>query len=417
MVLRISRNGKMELTKQRWIILLASCLVNICIGSLYAWSVFAMPMAAYLSAVNGGRIVSLSLVFTIANSVGPVTMILGGFFNDKLGPEWVIRAGGLLFSCGMLLSGFAKNTGVLIIGYGIGCGLGMGMIYGCTVSNAVKFFPERRGLVGGIAAASYGISSVIVPPIANALIISFDITATFKIMGLAVLVIILGASLFIKACPPGFIPEGWKPPAAGGKTQNEGKNWKKMLADPVFYVMIGILCCGAFSGMMVISQASPMAQRMVGMPVTLAAIVVSVLALLNTIGRIAAGIVYDKFGIFRTFLGIFLVSLIGLTLLYLTGAGEMVKLILGVSCVGLSFGSIMGIFPGFTAAQFGSKNNSVNYGIMFTGFAAAGFFGPTIVSKIYENKDAYQQAFLVAMGLAVAGLVLSFLYRRIVEAL
>jgi MFS family permease len=400
----------MELTKQRWIILAASCLINLCIGSLYAWSVFAAPMAEYLSAVSTQKITNLTIIFMVANCVGPVTMISGGFVNDKLGPKWVILVGGLLFGGGMLLSGFAKNVGMLIASYGFGVGLGMGMVYGCTVSNIIKFFPDRRGLAGGLAVASYGISSVLIPPIANVMINAFGIIITFRVLGIIILAIICMASFFIKGCPPDFTPHRWEPSVSSNKKSPESKDWKKMLADPIFYNMILILCCGAFSGLMVISQASAIAQRLIGMSAAQAAVVVSVLALLNTAGRVIAGSLSDTFGIVRTLIGVFIVSVFGLLLLYFLGSGDAIKLIIGISCVGISFGSIMGIFPGFTAAQFGAKNNSVNYGIMFIGFATAGYFGPSIMSAIYAANGTYQQAFLIAVGLAAAGILLTCLY-------
>ncbi len=404
----------MSLTKKRWIILLASCLINLCIGSLYAWSVFATPMAAYLSSVTGSEVAGLAIIFTIANAVGPITMISGGFINDKIGPKWVIFIGGILFGLGMIASGFAKSVGTLLLTYGLGVGLGVGTVYGCTVSNSVKFFPDKRGLVGGIATASYGISSVIIPIVANALIDNFDVTMAFKILGAAMLVIICVSAFFITACPKGFKPEGWNPPApkAGAKAPVD-KDWKAMLKDPIFYVMILMLCCGAFSGLMVTSQASPVAQNMIGMTAAEAAVAVSVLAMFNTLGRILAGFISDKIGSVNTILGVFLVSVLGLGLLFISGEGSVATFYIGVCIVGLCFGSIMGIYPGFTASQFGGRNNSVNYGIMFIGFAAAGYFGPTIMSKIYASAGAYQTAFLAAMALAVAGAVLTFAFRKL----
>ena len=404
----------MSLTKKRWIILAASCLINLCIGSLYAWSVFATPMAAYLSSVTGSEVAGLAIIFTIANAVGPITMISGGFINDKIGPKWVIFIGGILFGLGMIASGFAKNVGTLLLTYGLGVGLGVGMVYGCTVSNSVKFFPDKRGLVGGIATASYGISSVIIPIVANALIDNFDVTMAFKILGAAMLVIICVSAFFIQTCPKDFKPEGWNPPApkAGAKAPVD-KDWKAMLKDPIFYVMILMLCCGAFSGLMVTSQASPVAQNMIGMTAAEAAIAVSVLAMFNTLGRILAGFISDKIGSVNTILGGFLVSVLGLGLLFISGEGSVATFYIGVCIVGLCFGSIMGIYPGFTASQFGGRNNSVNYGIMFIGFAAAGYFGPTIMSKIYASAGAYQTAFLAAMALAIAGAVLTFAFRKL----
>ncbi|MBQ2899630.1 MAG: OFA family MFS transporter [Oscillospiraceae bacterium] len=404
----------MSLTKKRWIILLASCLINLCIGSLYAWSVFATPMAAYLTSVTGSEVAGLAIIFTIANAVGPITMISGGFINDKIGPKWVIFIGGILFGLGMIASGFAKSVGTLLLTYGLGVGLGVGMVYGCTVSNSVKFFPDKRGLVGGIATASYGISSVIIPIVANALIDNFDVTMAFKILGAAMLVIIYVSAFFIQTCPKDFKPEGWEPPApkAGAKAPVD-KDWKAMLKDPIFYVMILMLLCGAFSGLMVTSQASPVAQNMIGMTAAQAAVVVSVLAIFNTLGRILAGFISDKIGSVNTILGVFLVSVLGLGLLFISGEGSVATFYIGVCIVGLCFGSIMGIYPGFTASQFGGRNNSVNYGIMFIGFAAAGYFGPTIMSKIYASAGAYQTAFLAAMALAIAGAVLSFIFRKL----
>lgn len=404
----------MSLTKKRWIILAASCLINLCIGSLYAWSVFATPMAAYLSSVTGSEIAGLAIIFTIANAVGPITMISGGFINDKIGPKWVIFIGGILFGLGMIASGFAKSVGMLLLTYGLGVGLGVGMVYGCTVSNSVKFFPDKRGLVGGIATASYGISSVIIPIVANALIDNFDVTMAFKILGAAMLVIICVSAFFIQTCPKDFKPDGWEPPApkAGAKAPVD-KDWKAMLKDPIFYVMILMLCCGAFSGLMVASQASPVAQNMIGMTAAEAAVAVSVLAMFNTLGRILAGFISDKIGSVNTILGVFLVSVLGLGLLFISGEGSVATFYIGVCIVGLCFGSIMGIYPGFTASQFGGRNNSVNYGIMFIGFAAAGYFGPTIMSKIYASAGAYQTAFLAAMALAIAGAVLTFAFRKL----
>jgi MFS family permease len=298
---------------------------------------------------------------------------------------------------------------MLVITYGLCLGFGTSMIYSCTISNSVKFFPDRRGLAGGLATASYGISSVIVPPIANALITIFGVTATFKILGATMFLIIYAASFFIRQSPPVLTPEGRRPAASAVKN-NADKNWKGILADPVFYVMLLLLCCGAFSGLMVISQASLIAQGMIGMSAATSAAAVSALALFNTCGRIAAGAVSDKLGVVRTLAGIFIVSIIGLIILLMIGTGDVIQFYAGVLFVGFAFGSIMGMFPGFTAQQFGYRNNSVNYGIMFTGFAASGFFGPTIMSAVYTQTGSYKPAFLTAICLAAAGMLLSIVY-------
>ena len=184
-----------------------------------------------------------------------------------------------------------------------------------------------------------------------------------------------------------------------------------MLKTPVFYVMLLLFTCGAFSGMMVISQASAVAANMVGMTAVMASTAVSVLAVFNASGRILAGLLSDRIGRISTLTIATVLGVAGLLLLYFTGEGGYVTFYIGIAGIGLSFGSFMGVYPGFTADQFGAKNNSVNYGIMFIGLAAAGYFGPSAMRSIYRADEAYGRSFLVAAAFGAAGFVLTFVYR------
>ena len=186
-----------------------------------------------------------------------------------------------------------------------------------------------------------------------------------------------------------------------------------MLSDPIFYLMIAMMMCGAFSGLMITSQASPMAQEIAGMTVTAAATTVSVLALFNAAGRIVAGFLSDRFGRVTVLIGAFILELVGLAVLLTTKPGSGAQFIAGVSIMGICFGSLMGVYPGFTADKFGTKYNSVNYGIMFIGFAAAGYFGPLAVRSVLAKTGAYTGAFYIAGVLACLGIVLAFVYRGV----
>ena len=404
----------MNLTRKRWYILAACCFINLCLGSIYAWSIFATPMAEYLGNLTGKTLTTgdLAIVYTIANSVGPITMISGGWFNDKFGPKKVILVGGVMFGAGMILSGFATSVNYLILSYGIVSGLGLGMAYGTTISSCVKFFPDKRGLIGGITTAVYGLSSVILPPVVTIIVDKSDATTAFKIIGAIFVVILTICSLFIEQCPADFVPEGY---VVEQKSNNipakASMNWKEMICTPIFYVMIFLLTCGAFCGMMIISQASAVAQNLAGMIALAASTAVSVLALFNALGRIAAGYLSDKFGRINTLTGACFMSIVGLACLYMTTEGSIATFYIGISLVGLCFGSFMGVYPGFTADQFGPKNNSVNYGIMFIGFALAGYFGPTIMRNVFAADGSYGRAFLIAIALNAVSIVLCFIYR------
>ena len=369
----------MSLDKKRWVILIAACFINLCLGSIYAWSVFASSLVDYfhnhlqLNVTVG----DLAIVYTIANAVGPITMISGGWFNDRLGPKKVIALGGIMSGVEMILSGFASSISYLIITYGLIAGLGLGMAYGSTISTCVKYFPDKRGLIGGITTAVYGLSSVILPPIVASIVNVWDASLAFKAIGLMFSTIILICTCFLEQCPDNYIPKGYQPPL---KRQNSGEmNWQMMIKHPVFYIMLLLLTSGAFSGMMIISQASGIAQNMVGMSAMSASLAVSILAFFNALGRIVAGFISDKIGCISTLMLACILSVIGLFLLYASHQGTMGTFYLGISIVGISFGSFMGVYPGFTADQFGSRHNSVNYGIMFIGFALAGYFGPQIM--------------------------------------
>lgn len=393
----------MDLMKKRWLILLASCFVSLCAGSQYAWSVFASPMAEHLSNLTGQEITSLAIVFTVTNSVGPITMIGGGFINDKLGPKLVLLTGGILFGLGMIGSGFATSVGMLIVCYGLGVGLGVGMVYGTIVSNAVKFFPDKSGLAGGLTTACYGGSSVLVPIIVTALLKNNEITAVFKMIGVVMMIIICASAFVIQSCPADFKVEGF---TAAKKAQGKDYSYQEMLTQPIFYLMLLTLTCGAFAGMMIISQASPIAQKMMGFTPAAAAGVVSILALFNMTGRLVAGSLSDRIGAGGTLRITFVCSLIASVLLYFCNESTVVLFYVGLAVIGFSFGAIMGIYPGFTAQQFGRKNNSVNYGIMFIGFALAGLLGPMIMNTLVQMTGRYQPAFLVSVALAALGEVL-----------
>ena len=398
-----------RLTKKRWLILAASCLINLCIGSMYAWSSLSAPMAQELNA-------NLSSVFSTANAVSFIAMIVGGILNDKYGPRWVMVTGGALFGLGMFASGFARSVTHLLITYGLGVGLGMSLVYGCTISNTIKFFPDKRGMAGGMTTASYGISSVIFAPLADWICSFVGARMTFMILGGVFLVVICAGSFLVDKAPAGFLPQGFVPPVQASGKKAADKTPVEMLKTPVFYVMLVMLTCGGTFGLMIISNAKGLAMAMAGADAATATLFVSVLCLFNTAGRLVAGSLSDKLGRINTLSGALVCALAGLAILYVCGfVPSLVLFALGVILIGICFGTFMGVFPGFCTDQFGTRNNTVNYGIMWIGFSAAGILGPSVLTSIHGATGSYQGAFLVAIAMAAVGLGLSFLYRKMIK--
>ena len=400
----------MTLDQKRWLLLLVSCIINLFAGSIYAWSVFASPLTERIGSFLQTSLTSadLAIAFSIANALGPIPMIFGGLINDRFGPKFVIAAGGISMGFGLYASGNAESVSGLIVSYGLFFGTGLSLVYGCTINNTLKFFPDHRGLVGGLATAAYGISSVLVPPIATQLISVYGITNALEIMGVFIGgVIVIGGFLSMR-CPVGFTPSM----AVQKQCVEIGRNytWREMLRDARFLPMITLLTCGATAGMMVISQSFFIARHQIALDVASAAMAVSCMALANTFGRLCAGTASDYLGRLPTLGAGLGIAIIGLILLALGSPANTLPFYCGLIALGFSFGCFMGVYPGFTAQVFGARHNGVNFGIMFTGFALAGILGPTLMQLLSAMGFSETGHYCAAGTISALGFVMMFLY-------
>ena len=402
----------MNLDKKRWLVLVASCLINLCIGSLYAWSVFAGPLLEKLNS-SGAGLTNISIVYTIANSVGPITMITGGLLTDKLGIKRLIFFGGILFGGGMILTGRVTTLTGLIVTYGLMVGLAIGMVYGCTISNSVCFFPDKKGMAGGLATASFGGSSVLMPLVVVRLNNAFGLEKSLLILGASMMIIICVSSFFIEQCPAGYAPAGYQR-KAGVKTTGNNYTWKEMIRSREFYLMFSMLLCGAFPGMILTSSAMTISKEMMSMETADAASVVSVVAVFNTVGRVFAGTLSDKLGNVRTILYSFIAAFAAQGILLASGSTGITALFIAGCCLtGLCFGATMGVYPSFTASRFGQAHNNVNYAIIFIGFTIAGYFGPAIMNAVHDSTGHYDLAFAAGMVFAAAGFLLTVIEKKV----
>lgn len=286
----------MEILTKRWYLLAIACVINLCTGSIYAWSVFAGPKAAQLSQLLDHVVTAgdLSLAFSLANGLAPIPMVLGGFINDRAGPRVQIVLGGLLVAIGLWWAGTSESLLTLCISYGLIFCTGVGLTYSATVNNSIKFFPDHPGLAGGLATAAYGFCSVGVPPVAHLLIDAFGITEAFQILGVAFGIVIVVGGLLSQKCPKGFTVATEN--AAKGKVSGRQLNWTQMVRTTDFWRMLTLLLCGAITGMMIFSQTVGIATNQIGLSVSLATSAVAFLSLINTFGRLAAGAISDKLG-------------------------------------------------------------------------------------------------------------------------
>ncbi|WP_277058056.1 L-lactate MFS transporter [Trichlorobacter lovleyi] len=392
----------------RWLILISAIVINICIGTLYAWSVFAMP----LGKLFGWAPPALALVFTINHGLSPVAMIGGGYLQDKLGSKTTIIVGGLMFTIGLFLSGYVSQVGMLYLTYSALAGIGGGVIYAGNIGNTVKFFPDKRGLASGLCAAGYGCGAMIVAPIASKLIIDYGVLKTFQILGTAFFIIIAICIMFIKKAPAGYKPAGWTPPvvaATAAQPAGNDSKWTQMISEGIWWVVMIMLFCGAMSGLMVLAHASPIGQIMFKLTPMNAAFFVSIITLANALGRVGFGALSDRIGRSNTIMIMYIVSALSmLNLAFTTSVAGFVAS--GIGC-GAVFGGFMGTMPTIISDRYGLKNFGVNYGITFIGFSLAAIFGPLTAAKVRVATGNYEQAFWIALGINVVGFVFAYIFR------
>ena len=180
--------------------------------------------------------------------------------------------------------------------------------------------------------------------------------------------------------------------------------------------MVALMLCGAIPGMMIISHCWSLAKDVAGLDAAAASAMVSMLALANVFGRLLVGALSDKFGRLASLSGALILTILATVLLSLSEQNAHLLFSAGILAIGLSFGAFMGIYPGFTAEEFGAKNNSVNYGIMFSGFSVAGFAGPMAMNMLKEAGMSYQTICLLAGTLAILGLGFAYLFARAKKA-
>lgn len=385
----------------RWVILAASIVSNLCIGSVYGWSVFQKPLINLFKWTPS----EASLTFTIVLAMMPISMTIAGKVMEQKGPKAAMVVGGALYGIGIFLAGYSSSLNFLYMTHGIIAGLGVGTVYGCAMSNTVKWFPDKKGLASGLIAGGLGFGAVVFAPLGSYLIASYGVLATLKILGVLYLVLGIGAAMFIKMPPSGYKVPGWQPPAAVPGVSGVDKDWKEMLKDPMFLILWVLYTLGAVSGLMIIGHAASIGQEVIKLSAATAAFAVSIMAMANTGGRVFWGYVSDKIGRYPALIAIYALSAGMMFLLNMVSTFQ--PFVMMISVIGLCYGGLLGIFPIVCADMFGVKNLGQNYGILFSAFAAAAIIGPRLAARVRETTGNYEQAFLVAAIMTSVGVFLT----------
>ncbi len=407
-------------------ILIPAVLIQLCLGSIYAWSKFQTALNS-ASGVYVWEKLLTQLPFTFGLAFFAIAMIFAGRWQDRVGPKKVATIGGILLGVGYLLAGFVDIIAQgdqllgfiwLAISYGVISGVGIGFAYVCPIATLVKWFPDYKGLITGVAVAGFGLGAFFLLYIEEFLILSIGngkIGIAFWILGLIFILTVVPSAQYLKNPPKGWTPPGFT--SQSTKMTIKGKKDYEpleMIKTPQFWLLWGMFILAASAGLMTIGNVTTfigntLSDQGILEYSVLAVTAGSLLAIFNSAGRIVWGAVSDRLG--RIITMILMFGTLGVAMFFFGIQTEYLFLLIGACIIGFCFGGNFALFPSATDDYFGTKNLGRNYGIIFTAYGIAGALGP-FIAGILPYKDAFPLLGLLAFLAVALAVVAEYLARK-----
>jgi OFA family oxalate/formate antiporter-like MFS transporter len=419
-----------NLESKRWWIAAAAVVIQLCLGTVYAWSVFKMP----LMNMHGWDGKTVQYTFMLLMLIIGLSAAFGGMLVDKKGPRFVATIGGILFGIGTLVAGYADQTGniiLLYLGFGVIAALGNGFGYVTPIATLIRWFPDKRGLVTGLAVMGFGAGAFFMGKIAPPMIASFKqvdptgkiiasgVSTTWYIWGIIFLILVTGAAQLFKNPPKGWLPAGFKP-AASTVSAADSFTLGEAVKRPQWWMLWSMLCLNVSAGLGLISQHSPLAQDIykktmglsgdltldqIAIVAAAGGAVVAYAAIFNGLGRLFWAKISDNIGRKMVFMIMFASQAI-VYLLVAQGYVANYTLFIVVSCYLLAcYGGGFATMPAFAADSFGPANIGKVYGFMLTAWSAAGLIGP------YVFEAFKPQSLFIAAGLLTVGFFITLAFK------
>lgn len=427
-------------TYNRWLIPPAALSVHLCIGQVYAFSVFNEPLTRVLgvsvSGTDDWKLSSLGWVYSLAIVFLGLSAAFGGSWLEKVGPRRTMFWAACCFGGGFFVSAlgvFSHQIALLYLGYGVlgGCGLGLG--YVSPVSTLLKWFPDRRGMATGLAIMGFGGGAMIGSPLGVALMNHFKsatsvgVAQAFLVMGSVYSISMLIGAFSIRLPPKDWKPANWIPKIDSKRmVTNRHVHIDQALKTPQFYLLWAILCLNVTAGIGILGQASVLIQEMFVGRITpeAAAGFVGLLSLFNMGGRFFWSTASDYLGRKNTYflyftLGAFLYSMLPT----FAQDGDMVLFIGATALILSMYGGGFSTIPAYLADVFGTRFVGGIHGRLLTAWSTAGVLGPVLVNYIREYQighgvakaGAYTTTLYIMAGLLALGFVCNLIMHEVHE--
>ena len=401
----------------RWKVVVGALLIQLCLGAIYAWAAFtgALQDAEGIFKFTATR---TSWIFSAGLASFAMTMIMAGRWQDKYGPRIIALLGGIVLGAGYII---ASQTGssfsLMLIFVGIVGGAGIGLGYVCPIAACMKWFPDMKGFITGLAVAGFGAGAFIFVKLAGTwghLIETQGVNGTFLIFGIIFLVCVVAGALLLSNPPAGWKPANWNPPAPKAGAANskvEDLTQGQCVKTSQFWMIWLAFVFSAGCGLMVIKCLKNFGQMEGGLTSAATENALVLLALFNGLGRIVWGTISHKFG---ARLSVALMTLLQAGMMFfLLGMGSKEVTLGFAGCwIGFNFGGNFALFPLLTAEMFGTKNLGANYGAVFTSYGVGGILGPVMAGQVWDSMGTFKWAFIVAGVACIAAMVLALIVRH-----
>jgi MFS transporter, OFA family, oxalate/formate antiporter len=414
-----------------WVVTFAGMAVNLCLGILYAWSIWAKALINVkdagqpMTGINEGWTyltnAEAATPFSLCVIIFALFMIPGGRIQDKYGPKVGATLGGLCLAAGCILAGLMKSYTGLIVGFGILGGIGMGIGYAAPTPAALKWFgPHKRGLIAGLVVGGYGGAALYIAPLAQRLIDGYGISGSFIGLGIFFAVVVVIAGQLLAWPPTGYVPPGLKQTAAAAAAtaqKQTAHSWSasEMTKTWQFYALVILFIGSTQSGLMIIANAAGILAKAAKDVPYLAAnawILASFGGAINALGRVGTGMYSDKIGRANAYTVNCIISALCLFAMpSIIASQNIVLLFLAVGIAYWQYGGGLALLPAFTADFFGAKNLGFNYGLVFLGWGL-GFFMARLAGTIKDVTGSLDYAFYLSAAVLIVAVVLVRITQR-----
>ncbi|MGH4120777.1 L-lactate MFS transporter [Clostridium sp.] len=386
---------------QRWVYVLLGIIIMMCLGTVYSWSVFRLPIEELfnIGSAQSGLPYMISLAFYA------LFMFLTGKFLDKYNPRIIISLGALLVALGWILSAYAPNIYILTITYGVIIGAGMGIAYGAPMTVVAKWFPEKKGLFVGLILIGFGLSPLITAPLARNLIENYGITKTFLILGISFGIIIPLLSYPFRY--PSDSENKSLQTTSNTKENFNDTNTTKMIKSQSFKGLYFNFIIGTMIGLMLIGITSNVGVNLIKLSPKTVALLMTVFAIFNGIGRPIFGLLTDKFSSKKAMLISYGLIITASLLMLTANEGSLLLFTIAFSIFWFNLGGWLAIAPTATLAMYGTKHYSQNYGVVFTAYGIGAIIGVSTSGLLIDFFQNYHSIFYFVIGLCTIGILLS----------